>query len=78
VKHENRSTLFSRNARFIWLFLLTMPPGIALLAYDLTPHEEIWHEVVYSLLCLPLFFFWLLALLGCVVSFLFHRSLSRA
>jgi hypothetical protein len=78
VKNENRSTILSRNARFLWLAVLFLPPGLALLAYDLTPHEEIWHEILYSLLCLPLFGVWLLALLGCVLSFLIHRTIAKA
>lgn len=78
VKTENRSTVLSRNARFMWLVLLFVPPGIAFFAYDVTPHEAIWHDVLYSLLCLPLFGLWLLALLGCVLSFLIHRSVRRA
>jgi hypothetical protein len=78
VKNENRSTLLSRNARFLWLAMIFVPPGAAFLAYVLTPHEAIWHEILYSLLCLPLFFMWLLALLGCVLSFLIHRVTERA
>ena len=78
VNNENSSTFLSRNARFLWLLVLFLPPGLAFLAYDLTPHEEIWHEILYSLLCLPLFGFWLVALLGCVISFCIHRTLARA
>ncbi len=74
VKNENRSTVLSRNARFLWLALVFVSPGLALLTYDVTPHEAIWHDVLYSLFCLPLFFFFLLALLGCVLSFLIHRT----
>jgi hypothetical protein len=76
VKRDHRSTLLSRNARFLWLGVLILTPGAALLAYDVTPHEAIWHEVLYSLLCVPLFCVWLLALLGCVISFLIHRTLA--
>jgi hypothetical protein len=78
VKVRNRSALLSRNARFLWLAVLFVPPGAAFLAYQLTPHEEVWHEILYSLLCLPLFFVWLIALLGCVVSFLIHRTMADA
>jgi hypothetical protein len=78
VKNDNGSTFLSRNARFLWLAVLLAVPGAAFLAYVLTPHEEIWHEVLYSLLCVPLFCVWVLALLGCVISFLIHRTLSNA
>jgi hypothetical protein len=78
VKNENRSTVLSRNVRFLWLALVFVSPALALLAYDVTPHEEIWHEVLYSLLCVPLFFFWLVALLGCILSFLLHRTMRQA
>ena len=78
MKLEHRSTVLSRNARFLWLLMLFVPPVAAFLAYEVTPHEEIWHEFLYSLLCVPLFFFWLLALLGCVLSFLIHRTMAHA
>jgi len=78
VNNDNKSTFFSRNARFLWLAIMFLPPGVAFLAYELTPHEEIWHEILYSLLCLPLFGFWLVALLGCVISFLVYRIQARA
>ena len=78
MKQDHRSTVWARNARFLWLAALFIPPAAAFLAYELTPHEEIWHEIVYSLLCLPLFFVWLVALIGCVLSFLLHRTLARA
>ncbi len=71
------STVLTRNARFLWLVILFLPPGIAFAAYNVTPHEAIWHEVLYSLLCLPLFFVWLVAVLGCVISFLIHRTLRK-
>ena len=77
MKNENRSTVLFRNVRFLWLALVFVSPGLALLAYDVTPHEAIWHDVLYSLLCLPLFCFWLLALLGCVLSFLIHRTMRQ-
>ena len=77
VKAKNSSTLLLRNVRFLWLALVFMPPGVAFLAYCLTPHERVWHDVLYSLFCLPLFGIWLVALLGCVVSFLLHRLLAR-
>ncbi len=44
------------------------------MAYGWTPHEEIWHEVLYSLLCVPIFCFWLIALFGCIISFLSYLS----
>jgi hypothetical protein len=78
VKSENESTFLSRNARFLWLVGVFLTPGVAFLTYELTPHEEIWHDVLYSLFCLPLFGFWLLALLGCILSFLIHRTLANA
>lgn len=74
MKHENRTNLLSRNARFIWLAALFLPPLLAFVAYNLTPHEEIWHEIVFSLLCIPIFFVWVIALISCVVSFLMHRT----
>ncbi|MFO1500466.1 MAG: hypothetical protein U1G07_19140 [Verrucomicrobiota bacterium] len=77
MKDENRSTVLSRNVRFLWLAMLFLPPSLAFLAYEVTPHEQIWHEVLYSLLCIPLFVFWLVALLACVLSFLLHRTLAR-
>jgi hypothetical protein len=77
VKESNKSALLSRYARFLWLALLFFPPGAAFLAYQVTPHEEIWHEILYSLLCLPLFGLWLVALLGCVLSFLIHRFMAN-
>jgi hypothetical protein len=78
VKNENRSTFLSRNARYLWLAIVFIPPAVAFLAYELTPHDEIWHEILYSLLCLPIFGLWILAVLGCVLSFLIHRTLARA
>jgi hypothetical protein len=75
---ENRSNLLTRNARFLWLAAVFVPPGAAFLTYILTPHEAIWHDVLYSLFCLPLFAFFLLAVLGCVLSFLIHRVMSRS
>jgi hypothetical protein len=77
VKNENRSTILSRNARFLWVAVLCFPSGAAFLAYNLTPHEQIWHEVLYSLICVPLFCVWLVALLACVLSFLIHRCLAH-
>jgi hypothetical protein len=73
-----RPSLLSRNARYLWLLVLFVPPGVAFAAYSVTPHEEIWHEVIYSLLCVPLFCLWLVAVLGCVLSFLIHRTLAKA
>ena len=74
VVSENKTTFLSRNARFLWLGALFVPPASAYVAYRLTPHEEIWHEVLYSLLCVPIFCFWLVALFGCIISFLSYRS----
>lgn len=78
MKHEHRLNFLARNARYIWLFALFVPPAIAFAAYHVTPHEEIWHEVLYSLLCLPIFFFWVIALIACVLSFAVHRTLANA
>src|SRR5207245_11125067 len=74
VSGNNRTTILTRNARFLWLGALFVPPLFAFLAYECTPHEEIWHEVLYSLLCVPIFCFWLIALFGCIISFLSYRS----
>jgi hypothetical protein len=74
----DRSNFLSRNARYLWLVILFVPPGVAFGAYTVTPHEEIWHEVVYSLICVPIFCLWLIAVLGCVLSFLIHRTLAKA
>ncbi|MHC1766999.1 MAG: hypothetical protein AB9869_22310 [Verrucomicrobiia bacterium] len=78
MKNENRSTFFLRNARFLWLVALLIPPAAAFGAYHVTPHDEIWHEILYSLLCLPLFILWLVALLACVLTFAIHRSLAKS
>jgi hypothetical protein len=75
--NTKRSDVLSRNARFLWLVVVFLTPLVAFLAYELTPHEQVWHEVLYSLLCLPIFAVWLVALLGCVISFLVHRTLAR-
>ncbi len=77
MKGSNKSALLHRYARFLWLAVLFLVPGTAFLVYELTPHEEIWHEILYSLLCVPLFCLWLIALLGCVLSFLIHRFLAK-
>ena len=71
---NNQTTVLTRNARFLWLGALFVPPVLAFLAYEWTPHEEIWHEVLYSILCLPIFCFWVIALVGCIISFLSYRS----
>ncbi len=78
MKRESFSTFIARNARFIWLILLFFPPAAAFGAYSVTPHEEIWHDVLYSLFCLPLFGVWLLALFSCIFSFLVHRTLTHS
>jgi hypothetical protein len=75
---ERVTKVLARNARYLWLLVLFVPPAAAFGAYHVTPHEEIWHEILYSLMCVPLFLVWLLAVLGCVLSFLIHRTLSRA
>src|SRR5438045_9754659 len=67
-------TFLTRNARYLWLGALFVPPGVAFAAYQLMPHEEIWHEVLFALLCVPIFCIWLIAVLGCVISFLGYRS----
>jgi hypothetical protein len=74
VSAQNISTILIQNARFLWLAALFLPPLAAFAVYELTPHERLWHEVVYSLICLPLFAVWLIALFGCVFSFLSHRA----
>jgi len=74
VSADNQNTILTRNARFLWLGALWVPPLFAFLAYQWTPHEEIWQEVIYSLLCVPIFCFWLIALFGCIISFLSYRS----
>ena len=71
---NNQITVLTRNARFLWLGALFVPPVFAFLVYGWTPHEEIWHEVFYSILCLPIFAIWLIALFGCIISFLSYRS----
>ena len=73
-----KTNFISRNVHLLWLLVLFVPPSLAFAVYRLTPHEEAWHQVLYSLLCVPLFVLWLLAVLGCVVSFLLHRMLTRA
>ena len=78
MKAENRVSMFTRNARFVWLAILLLIPGAAFLIYELTPHDEIWHEILYSLVCVPLFGIWLVALVGCTVSFLAHRAMAKA
>ena len=74
VSINNQTTILTRNARFLWLGALFVPPVFAFLAYEWTPHEEIWHEVLYSILCVPIFCCWLVALFGCIISFLSYRS----
>jgi len=74
VSDENKTTVFTRNARFLWLGAQFLPAGFAFVAYQLMPHEEIWQEVIYALLCVPIFCFWLVTLFGCIISFVSHRS----
>jgi len=74
MNDDHRPTILSRNARFLWLGALWLPPLVALIAYNLLPHDEIWHEVLYSILCLPIFCGWLISLCGCIISFALHRS----
>jgi putative effector of murein hydrolase LrgA (UPF0299 family) len=76
VNASDRWGFLTRNVRYLWLLVLFLPPGVAFLAYNVTPHEELWHEIVYSLLCVPLFLVWLVFLVGCVVSFLIHRLVN--
>ena len=78
MKDANKPTIFTRNARFLWLGALFVPPVFAFGAYEITPHEEIWHEVLYSLLCVPIFCFWLVTLCGCIISFVTYRSTANA
>ena len=73
MNSNNLTTVLTRNARFLWLGALFVPPLFAFLAYQWTPHEEIWHEVLYSLFCVPIFCFWLIAVFGCIISFLNYR-----
>jgi len=78
VSGNNKTTILTRIARFLWLGALFVPPLSAFVAYRLMPHEEIWHEVLYSLLCVPIFCIWLIALVGCIISFLSYRSTAGA
>src|SRR5262249_15243412 len=78
VKRANKPTFLSRNVRFVWLAALVVPPTAAFFIYDLMPHEEIWQEILYSLLCLPIFAIWLVTLCGCLLSFLIYRSMIGA
>jgi len=66
-------TFFTRNARFVWLGALFLPPAFAFAIYLLMPHEELWHDLLYSLVCVPIFFVWLVAVIGCSISFLNYR-----
>jgi hypothetical protein len=77
VSGAKQTTILTRNARFLWLAALFVPPLFAFVTYQWTPHEELWHEVLYSLLCVPIFCFWLIALFGCVISFLSYRSTAH-
>ena len=77
MSNGNEPTVFSRNVRFLRLAALFLPALAALAAYDLMPHEKIWHEVLYSLICVPIFCVWLIALVGCIISFLVHRFIVR-
>jgi len=74
VSDKNEITVLTKNARFLWLGALFVPPLSAFGAYELMPHEEIWHEVLYALLCVPIFGFWLIAVFGCIISFVSYRS----
>jgi len=73
VSANNEPTFFTRNARYLWLGALFLPPGFAFAIYLLMPHEEFWHELLYAVLCVPIFFVWLVAVLGCSISFLNYR-----
>ena len=74
VSSNNQTTVLTRNARFLWLGALFVPPLFAFAIFQMMPHEEIWHEVLYGLVCVPIFCFWLVALFGCIISFLSYKS----
>jgi hypothetical protein len=76
MKTEYRSTSVGSHARFLWLAGLLLTPAVALCAYDVTPHEQIWQEVLFALLCLPLFLVFIVALIGSTLSFVMHRLLE--
>ena len=78
VSEKNEITVLTRNARFLWLGGLFVPPLLAFLAYQLTPHEELWHDVLFGLFCVPVFCVWVLAVLGCIISFVSYRSTARS
>ena len=78
VSSKNLTTILVRNARFLWLGALFVPPLFAFLAYLVTPHEELWHEVLYSLFCIPIFCIWVVAVFGCIISFLSYRSTANS
>ena len=70
---NSEATFFTRNARYLWLGALFLPPGCAFAIYLLMPHEALWHELIYAVVCVPIFFVWLVAVLGCSISFLNYR-----
>jgi len=76
VSEKPVNTILSRNARFLWLGAVFLPPVLAFLVYQLMPHDEIWQEIIYSLSCVPIFCIWVIALFGCVISFLSHRFIA--
>jgi hypothetical protein len=78
VSSDVETTFCTRNARFLWLVALFVPAMVAFGAYQLMPHEYLWQEIVFGLLCVPLFCIWLVAVVGCVISFLSYRSLLRS
>ncbi len=76
MKTRSDSNILSRNARFLWLAVLFVTPVVAFVAYGLTPHGKIWQEVLYGLLCLPLFVVFVVATVGSVLSFLMRRLVT--
>lgn len=78
MSSDFETTFFTRNARYLWLVALFVPALIAFGAYQLMPHDNVWHEILFGLLCVPIFCVWLVAVVGCVISFLSYRSTARA
>jgi len=78
VSEIYKTTILTRNARFLWLGALFVPPLTAFVAYQLTPHEAFWHDLLFAVLCLPIFCLWLIALFGCIISFLSYRFTAHS
>ncbi len=76
MRAEYRSTFLSRNARFLWLLALFLTPAVVLLAYDLTPHNNFWQQILFSLLCLPLLVAFVVALIGSLLAILMHHIVT--